>query len=270
LRWVKVHVTLRHHRLLRRCSVTARYLFRICLEIVGDFEQGDALAMRGPKGPVPMTASEIAEEAGIKERECAFALGELMECGLIDLRQPDCYFVPKFIEKTATSTDRVRKHRMKRDETVSETHDETVSETRRNGLSNAVSKRTEVEEEKEIDTPLPAVGESHARRSDAWEFGIWVFERGLEYGLVADHVDLAYAGSIEVEIAEKLLKTYGRKRCEAVAMRFITQSAERKAQGKGVRRFSIATLADMWSMFESDRPTNAQDAAIEKALEAIR
>lgn len=102
--------------------------------------------MRGPNGPIPMTVAEIAIEAGLSGRRCAYALGELIDIGLLELQQPECYFIPKFTEKTETSTERVRKHRMKR-----------VSETLETRFGNGDLKQTEVEEEIEKVTSLPTV-----------------------------------------------------------------------------------------------------------------
>lgn len=78
--------------------------------------------MRGLGGPVPMTVTEIAHEAGVQwsARQATFALGELMEIGLIELRHPQCYLVPRFTEKTKmTGAERMQQLRDEaRDESV--------------------------------------------------------------------------------------------------------------------------------------------------------
>lgn len=261
MRWVKVHVTLRHHRLLRRCSVTARYLFRVCLEILGDYEQGDALALRGPQGPIPMTVAEIAEEAGLKGREGVSALRELVSIGLIGERDPETYFVPRFIEKTAsTSTERVRRFRDKQ---------KRVTETQGNANETLVTKRVEVEREEDIDTSLRSVGAratgetgltetttpvKAAAESPALQFARWFAQEGLRRLAIPPHVvmdEFAWAYK-QVTPAEQLLESYSLDECQRRAIRLMEAVRNKKIR----RGCNIQSLADCWdwSMIDTERP----------------
>lgn len=152
MKWLKLHVGLRHNKEFLRLSLAAKVAFFGALMAAADYEQNGALLLRSG----PLTASELATDLFLSREKAALAVRELIHAGFLSEGENGVLSVAKWDEKTASkATLRVRKHREKqRLETLHEALHETLNETL------PVTRRGNVEEEGEEDIPSTPVDKS--------------------------------------------------------------------------------------------------------------
>lgn len=157
MKWVKLHVTLRHNRAFRGLSVNAKVAFICGLMAAADYDMNGSLHLRQRA----LTEAELAEDLMLTPRASRLAILELVNMGFLVKRPDGVLEIDKWAEKCGEEsfkeTNRLRqqRHRERRHlETLAVAVEDVTSVTPRNVTRHVTVSRDNVTDiEEEVDNP---------------------------------------------------------------------------------------------------------------------